>query len=66
MKFLKNFRLMIIFKIEIYFLDKNQHLADFVTLIKNSNDLQPLFESVQRDTNLTVHGTGDVFSMDQS
>ncbi|KAG5674740.1 hypothetical protein PVAND_004691 [Polypedilum vanderplanki] len=46
--------------------DKNQHLSDFITLIKNSNDLQPLFESVQRDTNLTIHGTNDGFSMDQS
>ncbi|KAL7044413.1 hypothetical protein ACKWTF_001908 [Chironomus riparius] len=45
--------------------DKNQHLNDFLTLIKNSSDLQPLFETVQRDTNLLLHGTGDGL-MDQS
>lgn len=46
--------------------DKNQHLADFLTYIKNSTDLQPLYESVQRDSNSTVHGPGDGQSMDQS
>lgn len=28
-------------------LDKNQHLSEFLQLIKTSSDLQPLFESVQ-------------------
>lgn len=46
--------------------DKNQHLNDFITLIKNSGDLLPLFESVQRDNTAAAHAMGDGFSMDQS
>jgi cullin-associated NEDD8-dissociated protein 1 len=45
-------------------LDKNQHLIDFLSLIKNSTELQPLYESVQRDSSSIVHGDG--LSMDQS
>jgi hypothetical protein len=39
---------------------------DFIMLIKSSPDLQPLYDSVQRDTTMSAHGTGDGFSMDQS
>lgn len=46
--------------------DKNQHLVDFLALIKNSTELQPLYESVQRDSSSVVHGIGDGLSMDQS
>ncbi|XP_060536972.1 cullin-associated NEDD8-dissociated protein 1 isoform X2 [Cylas formicarius] len=44
--------------------DKNPHLNEFVNQIKNSSDLQPIFDSIQKDSS-TVHG-GDNFMMDQS
>lgn len=45
--------------------DKNQHLADFLTLIKNSTELQPLYDTVQKDSN-SIHGAGEGLTMDQS
>lgn len=32
------------------FLDKNPHMSDFVCLIKNSSELNAIYESVQRDS----------------
>ncbi|KAF5287245.1 hypothetical protein FQR65_LT12289 [Abscondita terminalis] len=43
--------------------DKNPHLNEFVTQIKNTADLLPIFESIQKDT-ATIHN--DYFLMDQS
>ncbi|KAJ8986273.1 hypothetical protein NQ317_009983 [Molorchus minor] len=43
--------------------DKNPHLNEFVSQIKNSLDLAPIFESVQKDSS-TAHT--DCFLMDQS
>ncbi|KAJ8923621.1 hypothetical protein NQ315_010200 [Exocentrus adspersus] len=43
--------------------DKNPHLNEFVSQIKNSLDLAPIFESVQKDSS-TSHS--DCFLMDQS
>ncbi|CAG9855280.1 unnamed protein product [Phyllotreta striolata] len=43
--------------------DKNLHLNEFVSQIKNSPDLSPIFESVQKDTSVTH---GDALLMDQS
>lgn len=43
--------------------DKNPHLNEFVSQIKNSIDLAPIFESVQKDSS-TSHS--DCFLMDQS
>ncbi|KAH1023273.1 cullin-associated NEDD8-dissociated protein 1 isoform X2 [Dendroctonus ponderosae] len=42
--------------------DKNPHLNEFVNQIKNSSDLQPIFESIQKDST-TTHAD---FLMDQS
>lgn len=45
--------------------DKNPQLSEFLNYIRNSTDLQPVFESIQRDT--TVVATHhDSFLMDQS
>lgn len=46
--------------------DKNQIFNDFLSFIKHSSDLQPVFESVQKDSTTTTHGTGDTTNMDQS
>lgn len=48
----------------IFPLDKNPHLMDFVTQIKSFPDLQPIFESILKDSS----GTAGVDSnlMDQS
>lgn len=47
--------------------DKNQHLAEFLSLIRSSSELQPLFESVQKDSSvLTNAANADSLSMDQS
>ncbi|KAK5639691.1 hypothetical protein RI129_012183 [Pyrocoelia pectoralis] len=43
--------------------DKNPHLNEFVTQIKNTPDLLPIFESIQKDT-ANIHN--DYFLMDQS
>lgn len=42
--------------------DKNPYLSEFLTQIKNSPDLQPIFESIQKDNS----GHHDCFLMDQS
>lgn len=42
--------------------DKNPHLSEFVSQIKSATDLQPIFESIQKDTS----GLMDCFLMDQS
>lgn len=45
------------------FLDKNPHLMEFVNQIKAAPDLQPIFESILKDSS----GTNvDPNSMDQS
>ncbi|XP_066158775.1 cullin-associated NEDD8-dissociated protein 1 isoform X1 [Euwallacea fornicatus] len=41
--------------------DKNPHLNDFVNQIKSSSDLQPIYESIQKDSS-----THSDFVMDQS
>lgn len=33
-----------------FFLDKNPHMSDFVCQIKNSTELNAIYESVQRDS----------------
>ncbi|VEN51680.1 unnamed protein product [Callosobruchus maculatus] len=43
--------------------DKNPHLIEFVSQIKGSTDLAPIFESVQKDSSSTH---SDCFLMDQS
>ncbi|RZB66666.1 cullin-associated NEDD8-dissociated protein 1 [Asbolus verrucosus] len=43
--------------------DKNQHLNEFVTQIKTSPDLAPIFDSIQKDSNNSIN---DFFLMDQS
>lgn len=43
--------------------DKNPHLNDFLSQIKNSQDLLPIFESIQRDSSSSHN---DCFLMDQS
>lgn len=45
--------------------DKNQHLAEFLQLIRSSSELQPLFESVQKDSSVLTNNS-DSLSMDQS
>ncbi|XP_055681122.1 cullin-associated NEDD8-dissociated protein 1 [Lutzomyia longipalpis] len=45
--------------------DKNQHLSEFLTLIRGTPDLQTLFESVQKDTSVNSN-TDSGISMDQS
>lgn len=45
-------------------LDKNQHIIDFLALIRGSSELQPLFEGVQKDS---IYAAGDGMTMmDQS
>lgn len=34
--------------------DKNQHLAEFLALIRSTPDLLTLYESVQKDSSLTI------------
>lgn len=46
--------------------DKNQHLAEFISLIRSSSELQPLFESVQKDSSVLTTNNADSLSMDQS
>ncbi|XP_022915623.1 cullin-associated NEDD8-dissociated protein 1 [Onthophagus taurus] len=43
--------------------DKNPHLSEFITQIRNSVDLKPIFDSIQEDS---VGGRHDCFLMDQS
>ncbi|KAK9718909.1 TATA-binding protein interacting (TIP20) [Popillia japonica] len=43
--------------------DKNPHLSEFITQIKNSSDLQAIFDSIQKDSLGSHH---DCFMMDQS
>ncbi|KAF2884604.1 hypothetical protein ILUMI_21568 [Ignelater luminosus] len=43
--------------------DKNPHLNEFVTQIKNAPDLLPIFESIQKDS---ASSHNDYFLMDQS
>lgn len=45
-------------------LDKNQQLAEFLKYIKESTDLLPIFQSVQKDS--TTNNNLDNSSMDQS
>lgn len=49
-------------KINLFIPDKNPHLSEFVSQIKSATDLQPIFESIQKDTS----GLMDCFLMDQS
>ena len=44
--------------------DKNRSLSDFVTQIKATAELQPLFEVIQKDCPLSV--MNDTSIMDQS
>ncbi|XP_035780587.1 cullin-associated NEDD8-dissociated protein 1-like [Anopheles albimanus] len=48
--------------------DKNQHLAEFLALIRSSSELQPLLESVQKDSSGVTNSNTDGrdLSMDQS
>lgn len=48
---------------QLFFLDKNPHLNEFVNQIKTSPDLLPIFESIQKDSSI-IHN--DCFLMDQS
>lgn len=43
--------------------DKNPHLSEFMSQIRNSSDLQAIFDSIQKD-NISSHH--DCFMMDQS
>uniref|UniRef100_A0A6B2EGK5 Putative tata-binding protein-interacting protein n=1 Tax=Phlebotomus kandelakii TaxID=1109342 RepID=A0A6B2EGK5_9DIPT len=45
--------------------DKNQHLSEFLALIRGTPDLQTLYESVQKDTSVNSN-TDSGISMDQS
>lgn len=45
--------------------DKNPQLSDFLNYIRNSTDLQPVFEAIQRDST-AVANHHDAFLMDQS
>lgn len=40
---------MLTYVLYLLFLDKNPHLSDFVCQIKNSPELNAIYESVQRD-----------------
>ncbi|XP_055713494.1 cullin-associated NEDD8-dissociated protein 1 [Phlebotomus papatasi] len=45
--------------------DKNQHLSEFLALIRGTPDLQTLYESVQKDTSVNSNSDSGI-SMDQS
>lgn len=54
------------YRFQLMFPDKNQHLAEFLSLIRSSSELQPLFESVQKDSSVLASTNADSLSMDQS
>lgn len=49
-KFLTFFIFCVSLVISIFVADKNPHLSEFVTHIKNTPELQPIFEAIQKDS----------------
>lgn len=54
------------YKLMQIFTDKNQQLSDFLKFIKDSPELVPIFQLVQKDSNSTNQPNTDNSSMDQS